>query len=259
MLDLTTATFICRLVCGADLDGQAVYLLDGREVGPEYAPADVRGFTSVTLDLELQPVLTELRRWRGRGFAAILCGDIIEEYGSSAERIACAVAVHEAAHFVQHRGCKLVSLPRQELPAWAESLAQPRASVEALARVDAKATPEVPWAQHGLRFVRALSHLTLRAERYGHCFDPEEVGLAGEQYGLSDGGLYLRAFADEARERVDQPVSLIIDSEPPHEAAELFRDDQIKFYASPAGAVVLTARDEAKERKAKRKELASVS
>jgi hypothetical protein len=194
------------------------YILTDFETAGLFAVAPgVGGFTSLGLARRLRPVVGD--RWRGEGFACVVCED---RYQTAAERIG--VVLHEYCHHVEYAWVARLGLgpgADQIIARAAESFRLPAAEPVSL---DTGTAP--PWIFHRPDpFIRLACHVAFRTlydagGRLAFLWGGGAAEIVGPTYGLSPVPIYDRLLAAEVRGRLREPLSSIVQTPPPPEFAE---------------------------------------
>src|SRR5689334_20196856 len=80
-----------------------LYVLHGWEVPREFEPVNCAGYTAPWLSDALRPWLESHGRWRGPGFACVVCPWRLHGYDRRPEQVALGAVVHEFAHYIVAR------------------------------------------------------------------------------------------------------------------------------------------------------------
>jgi len=184
------------------------YVLHMRELPEPFASLPVGGWAAPADDLRFKNLIHELIGWSGRRPCIVVGGD---DWHRGA-----GVAVHEISHILA-------------TPHWTFSDPDERPIGEPLAALGLEMVAndtngDISREMHGLQFHRAICHLLGRVP-----FDPrngiiEDHVVAGDHYGWPDWWTIRRAFSSEVRKHIDEPIRLILESDPPEEAVQLFSE-----------------------------------
>jgi hypothetical protein len=173
---------------------------------------DLRGSTSNLFDLAMEPLLTKLSRWCGRGFCCYLHLPGIE----SAEEFAATV-LHENCHWLSSDVSPDGVSPAHAAFPWI---------MKAMTSAPDAADASLPrWHNHEVSFLRAACHVRYRAWLQGFPLDLADVGFGGSMYGCAPAAFYRAALHDEVRQRDTEPIRDILQTAPPTELATLWRED----------------------------------
>lgn len=201
-----------------EMAGKRFYLAECP--GP-YSQQQGIALTSPLCDRVCEPQLRRDGVWTGRGFCIALPNPsafwLLDEYHR------WAVVLHEAAHFVD----RLDGWASGDDPAVCEQLEGLDPFVDSADEHRLSGWP--PHHNHGLRFTRAALHLHARAEHHGWECDLARMTVAGASYALSPTETYLAALGDEPGRRIKEPLSRILDSEPPIRFGTLWADDRERW------------------------------
>jgi hypothetical protein len=195
-----------------------LYLVDRADVPDLAWPGDAGGFTSEFLDVDLQPHLTAISAWAGRGYA--MCLDLPQFPDPDS---VLAIVIHEAAHWL---------LQPEPTEAYLDSLADLcravgwREDVEPMwsffkSHGDAPPVgpPPPPWDNHDSAFVRGALHLRYRLQPM------LPLAVAGDRYGLSPLFAYYFRLSDELLAHPTGSIRSILATPEPAEFAALFLAD----------------------------------
>lgn len=192
------AVELCSSLAAHDLPGMAVYVLplSSLDERPAVASECTYAFTSRTLDLEMHRD-GQIPRWLGRGFCCVINDEKMLATGRSNN--ACrtlfrldwlGAAVHELAHAMIYGREWYIG----------GSVLRHRIYAESRERARSKQPPPdwtAPWASHDAPWIRAALHLCHRANALHVPLNGERVGVAGQNYGLSEPAKYSDALGGE--------------------------------------------------------------
>jgi hypothetical protein len=217
MMDVSAAIAdaeqVLRTVC-PDLDGVPVYLLTTSDAPHVFGRCEpgLRGSTTSLFDLAMQPFLTKLGRYCGRGFCCYL-----HLPGIETAEVFVATVLHEAAHWLSSD-----TSPDNASP----HLAQFVPTMMALTSPSDAVYSELPlWHNHELDFVRAAAHVRFRTLHHGFGWCAADVSFGGSTYGLSDRHEYMSVMRDECYQRASDSIRSILETEPPQSLVSLWERD----------------------------------
>ncbi len=203
-----------------DVGARPIYLSTPTELGEEWNIDRAAAYTTTWLDWHTKPQLEAAGRWKGPGFAVVVCrewllhGDMPDVLGR---------LTHEIAHVINNRS-SVKRLACDLDPALGPEYA---AKVETAAEVDkAFRDFEFPkWFCHEAEFIRSALHLHFRLWEAGHWTTPQSMFIAGESYGVSDGMEYRLRLIDELKREIDTPIAELLTTPAPEGFIELWQAD----------------------------------
>jgi hypothetical protein len=193
------------------LSESPVYLVDSTEL-PDTQRDNVRGKTGLWLDLQLANHLTEMGRWQGCGFAAVVCVDRIP----ATFRDVAGVVLHEAAHFLTFPA-KRTEDYSSELAEWSTLLAKAVPLINA--DTDARRDSEPPWFQHEQDFIRAACHLAHRAGLILESIRPSHL-CYDRYYGVTE-QTWMASLERELKSMERISIREVLTVDPPSDFREL--------------------------------------
>lgn len=204
-----------------------VYLLTTTDLASDFPRvANCNGWHT-EFDHNLRRWLIDRHEWRGVLPVIALDMASIRESAAdlpcTAHHLALRTFLHEVGHAVPFYDLG-GDIRREPTPA------QLSAAADSFAKFAARPddTP-VPWAHHGLWFVRAVLHLHYRAIVAG--FDiPGDAPCAGFGYALSPAWVYAEALADEPQRMRSATFRQIKNTEPPAAFVELFNNNLANYF-----------------------------
>jgi hypothetical protein len=189
------------------------YLLTSDELRHEFevhgVPCGPSAFTGRLLDIQLSRQLQQEGRWQGRGFASVFFPERIVGLQGW-----IGIALHEFAHYLDFGTPAAMD---DELLSGVSVLLGKQWPVD----MEQRKTPSpLPWAGHGLRFVRACCHLAHRVGDIMESVRPSHLAFSQRYYGVSE-NTWMRLLDDELQD--DRPISEILDTEAPQRFYDAWR------------------------------------
>lgn len=187
-----------------ELSVKPIYLVDDAgagQVSPLLRCGSSRAWTSMTLDLQLHPLLVHRMLWRGRGFASVVRLDGIK---TAAELLGS--VLHEAAHYFSNPAPKEVSETR--------AVEVHRTLLDMVAEQASKPAAQKPrWYSHEVEFLRAAAHLAYRAR---HSVKPTDLNFARPYYGAKlDESKVMNMLYHEIVLNEKNPIREVLATDPP--------------------------------------------
>ncbi len=235
---------LSRQIAPRDLDGVPLYVVWSSELPGELRLDDiVSACTSRQLDLSLQTWLQSVDRWSGRGPAIIVNDLSIEkevggvtggdmEFGRElVDQRLVTYFIHELAHVLDN-GIDLEE-PCQEVVDFRELQLQWYCSEE-------PKLPPIPFERHDGRWIRALCHVSHRAEQLLGMRPCWTLLLPSSLYQVSPGWCYFDAIVDEL-ETFDGSFAELLATRPPERFIELWRSDVSEWFKQQVPTTALAA------------------
>ena len=221
---LDRAATLCEAIATLDFGpaGSACYVVPFsrvRHLSERLACGACFAWTSITLDLTLQPWLESVGEWRGRGFATIVRDDVLRTAADILD-----VVLHELAHGIEHASAPAASMQLADLPAM---LRMPVAELPAewAGTIQSEPAQGKPWAKHGHRFIRAAAHVCWRARSQGYVTTLKNMHVAGTGYGVSPARSYELALGDEPRDCENESIGEVLKRSAPLPFQQLWTKD----------------------------------
>jgi hypothetical protein len=211
---LAEAAAVVRAVAGDELsrppgsDAGPVYIVPDTWHASLRSRLDDVGACAATgwyADIALRELLESRDLWRGPGFACVVSISELNGLhgGDRRRRAAVGHVLHEFAHWIAYG-----------------------------AGPAAMETCGAPWDGHGMPFIRAAIYSTwLCRDRYDPRFSAEDLGVAGDRYGLSHADRYEQAMSGHYELARLAPLrELLGQVEAPARCRELFEADAAAWY-----------------------------
>jgi hypothetical protein len=204
-----------------DVGARPIYLSTPAELGDEWALSGAAAYTSTWLDWHTKPQLEAAGRWKGPGFAVVVCrdwflqGDMPDVLGR---------LTHELAHAIIGSRSSIKRMACDVDPALGPEYA---AKVETAAEVEkAFRDFELPkWSCHEADFIRVALHLHQRLWERGHWTTPAAMFIAGDLYGVSSGKAYRERLIDELKSEIETPIAELLATPAPEGFTALWKAD----------------------------------
>jgi hypothetical protein len=170
-------------------------------------------------------------QWAGRGPAVLINNRSIYEHYRDRESFVAKflyVMTHELAHTIEYAPLQLAD------PVHPVHITDLEKQLSKKYIAPSQATPQAPWHNHELSYIRIVVNMTWRATRSGLLdfpIHPEDV-LTTENYGLSCTEKYAAAFAEEPERAAKLPLSMLDFFDMPEAATQLYEDDRNRWHAS---------------------------